>query len=65
MDRVNILQKKKNVRAYTAIKTKYMLNRSWFCSVCNYDYKLAGKWTHLKSKKHVKKSEKHIENFEN
>lgn len=34
-------------------KAKYMLNKKCFCDICknNHDCKLAGKWTHLKSKK--------------
>ena len=33
-------------------ETKYMLNKEWFCDICknNHDYKLAGKWMHLKQK---------------
>ena len=35
-------------------KTTYMLNREWYCVICNTgrNYKLAGKHCHLKSKKH-------------
>ena len=40
--------------AITKSKTKYMLNKPWFCDVCNHDYTLAGKWCHLKTKKHQK-----------
>ena len=39
-------------RAITKSKTKYMLNKSWVCDVCNYDYKLTGKTHHLRTKKH-------------
>jgi len=37
-------------------KTKYMLNKEWYCDVCNTgrNYTLAGKWCHMKSKKHIK-----------
>ena len=32
-----------------------MVNKEWLCPECgNRDYTLAGKWTHLKSKKHLK-----------
>ena len=32
-----------------------MVNKQWLCPDCgNRDYTLAGKWTHLKSKKHIK-----------
>lgn len=35
-------------------KTKYMLGKQWVCPVCdNHDYSLAGKWMHIKSKKHI------------
>ena len=35
-------------------KTTYMLNRPWYCEICRngHNYTLAGKWMHLKSKKH-------------
>ena len=35
-------------------KTKYMLNKPWFCSICDngHEYSLAGKWMHIKSLKH-------------
>ena len=35
-------------------KTKYMLNKEWFCHICdpNRNYTLAGKHSHLKTKKH-------------
>ena len=40
-------------------KNEYMLSKSWFCEIYknNMDYTLAGKCTHLKSKKHKKNSE--------
>lgn len=39
-------------------KTKYMVNKEWICSVCeNRNYTLAGKWSHLKTKKHVKNAQ--------
>ena len=35
-------------------KTKYMLNKEWTCEVCgNHDYSLAGKWSHIKTRKHI------------
>ena len=42
-----------------------MLNKPCYCDICNNskDYKLAGKLTHIKSKKHIKNFEKHIEYF--
>ena len=42
-------------QALTQSKTKYMLNKEWLCPVCgNRDYSLAGKWSHLKTKKHMR-----------
>ena len=42
-------------QAITRSKTKYMVNKEWRCPVCdNHNYTLAGKWNHLKSKKHMK-----------
>ena len=35
-------------------KTNYMLNKGWYCDICNTgrNYTLAGKHCHLKTKKH-------------
>ena len=34
-------------------KAKCMLNKEWRCPAChNHNYTLAGKWTHLKTKRH-------------
>ena len=30
-------------------KSNYMLNKESICPVCNRDYSLAGKWSHLKT----------------
>lgn len=40
-------------------KTNYMLNKEWRCPICGQhrDYSLAGKWSHLKTKKHIKNAE--------
>ena len=37
-------------------KTTYMLNKEWFCDICKTgrNYTLAGKHSHLKTKKHEK-----------
>ena len=37
-------------------KTKYMLNKEFYCDVCKngINYTLAGKWCHLKTKRHKK-----------
>ena len=43
------------IKAYHQAKNKYMVNKQWLCPDCgNRNYTLAGKWTHLKSKKHIK-----------
>ena len=35
-------------------KTRYMLNKSWICEACDgHDYSLAGKWSHMRTKKHI------------
>ena len=34
-------------------KTKYMLNKPWYCDACLREYPLAGKWTHMHTKKHI------------
>ena len=37
-------------------KSKYMLNKEWYCTICrnNKNYTLSGKFCHLKTKKHAK-----------
>ena len=42
-------------KAISESKTKYMLNKHWFCDICQNDknYTLAGKWSHCKTKKHI------------
>ena len=63
MDKVN---KKKGRRAvYTPLeikahRTAYMLSKPWVCECCKYNYRLAGKWKHLKTKKHKINSEREI-----
>ena len=43
------------INAIRQSKNKYMVNKEWLCPECgNRNYTLAGKWTHLKSKKHIK-----------
>jgi len=39
-------------------KSKYMLNKEWYCDMCNTgrNYTLAGKHCHLNTKKHIKNS---------
>ena len=47
------------IKAFYKSKNKYMVNKQWLCPDCgNRDYTLAGKWTHLKSKKHIKNEAK-------
>ena len=55
-----VLSDDERIEHRRASKTKYMVNKSWFCDVCNNnkDYKLAGKWTHMKSKKHINNTTK-------
>ena len=36
-------------------KNTYMLNKEWYCNICRRNYTLAGKFSHIKTKKHVKK----------
>ena len=46
-------------QATTKTKTKYMMNKEWRCNICdNHNYKLAGKWHHLNTKKHQQNVEK-------
>ena len=35
-------------------KTRYMLKKPWYCEACDHDYTLAGKWSHIKTKKHIR-----------
>ena len=39
-------------------KTKYMLNKEWYCDICKTgrNYTLAGKHCHLNTKKHIRNS---------
>ena len=39
-------------------KTAYMLNKEWYCGICNNgkNYTLAGKSCHTQTKKHIKNS---------
>ena len=34
-------------------KTKYMLNKPWYCDACSRECPLAGKWTHMHTRKHM------------
>ena len=45
-------------QAIQQCKNKYLRNKEWICIVCgNHDYKLAGRWRHLKTKKHKKNAQ--------
>ena len=55
MSRFKYTNENDRKKARTASKTKYMTNKSWVCPDCKRDYTLAGKWTHLKTQKHIKK----------
>ena len=45
-------------KAITRSKTKYMVNKQWLCPICGYrDYSLAGKSSHLRTKKHMRNTE--------
>ena len=47
------------MKAYHKSKNNYMLKKEWCCPDCgNRNYTLAGKWTHLKTNKHIKNANK-------
>ena len=51
---IKYLTEEDRKNALTQSKTKYMLGKQWQCPVCdNHNYTLAGKWTHIHSKKHI------------
>ena len=51
---IKYTSKEDRKNALTQSKTKYMLNKEWRCDVCNdHDYKLAGKWSHMHTRKHI------------
>ena len=51
----NYFSEEEKKQAITKSKTKYMLNKEWLCPVCGHrNYSLAGKWSHLKTNKHIK-----------
>ena len=50
------------MKAYHQSKNKYMLNKEWLCPDCgNRNYTLAGKWTRLQTKKHIRNVNKNKE----
>ena len=51
---IKYLSEEDRKNALKQSKTKYMLNKEWRCEACDdHNYTLAGKWSHLKSKKHI------------
>lgn len=61
MDNQNAKRGRGRPKLYTAEerknhKTTYMLNKEWYCDICNTgrNYTLAGKSCHLKTKKHIR-----------
>ena len=51
--RIRYFREEERKKAITRSKTKYMLNKEWLCPLCdNHNYTLAGKSTHLRTKKH-------------
>ena len=39
-------------------KNKHILNKEWLCPECgDHNYTMAGKWRHLKTKKHVRNAQ--------
>ena len=52
--RSQVLSDTERKNAIRRSKTKYMLNKEWICHICdpNRNYTLAGKHSHLKTKKH-------------
>ena len=51
---IKYFSEKERVDAIRKSKTKYMLNKEWYCYECNNDhnYTLAGKHCHLRTIKH-------------
>ena len=50
------------IKAYHQSKNKYVVNKEWLCPDCgNRNYSLAGKWTHLQTKKHIRNAAKNKE----
>ena len=50
-------------KAIKESKTKYMTNKEWICPDCgNHNYTMAGKWSHLNTKKHIRNSKIKIMN---
>ena len=56
--RPRILTDEERKNSIRRSKTKYMLNKEWFCHICdpNRNYTLAGKWGHINTKMHQKKN---------
>ena len=54
--RPKVFSDKEKKDAIRRSKSKYMLNKAWYCDICNTgkDYTLAGKSCHINTKKHQK-----------
>ena len=54
-DSIKTSRKKLSEEEQRKKKTRLMLNKEWYCEICNNgnNYTLAGKWTHLKTQKHA------------
>ena len=50
---IKYFTEEERLKAIRESKTKYMLNKPWYCNACSREYPLAGKWTHLHTKKHL------------
>ena len=51
---IKYLTQEEKKEAVKQQKTKYMLNKEWYCDVCKngLNYTMAGKWCHLNTNKH-------------
>ena len=56
---LNYPTKEESIEANRLYKNAYMRKKEWRCEFCgNYNYLLAGKWYHLRTKKHKRNVEK-------
>lgn len=44
-------------------KSKYMLNKEWYCRMCNKNYTLADKHSHIKTKKHHNAISRYLKDY--
>ena len=55
---LNYPTKAESIEANRLYKNEYMKKKKWRCEFCdNYNYLLAGKWIHLRTKKHKRNVE--------